>query len=62
MYSSSKASFHTLFLKEKANTLVATDWKDAPTVTIVREEQRAAEDKSLEVSVPMTEEDSTDRT
>ena len=61
VYSSSKASFHTLFLKEKANTLVATDWKDAPTVTIVREEQRAAEDKSSEVSAPMTEEDSTDK-
>ena len=30
--SSSKASFHTLFSKEKAETLVATDWKDPPTV------------------------------
>lgn len=32
VYSSSKASFHTLFSKEKAETLVATDWKDPPTV------------------------------
>ena len=34
-YSSSKTYHHTYFSKEIANSLVATDWKDAPTVAVV---------------------------
>jgi DNA (cytosine-5)-methyltransferase 1 len=32
VYSTSKASYHTVAEKEKANTLVASDWKDPPLV------------------------------
>lgn len=39
IYSSSKASYHTIFQKDKAPTLIATDWKDAPTVVTVTEDK-----------------------
>ena len=56
VYSNSKASYHTIFQKDKAPTLVATDYKDAPTVVTV------TEGKSSEACAPTTEEDSTGRT
>lgn len=43
----------TNFTEDKAQTLVATDWKDAPVLV--------TENKQLEVSAPMTAEDSTDK-
>ena len=52
-WTTSKASFMTNFTEDKAQTLVATDWKDAPVLV--------TENKQLEVSAPMTAEDSTDK-
>ena len=33
-YSTSKNSYHTNAVREQANTLVASDWKDPPTVSV----------------------------
>lgn len=52
-WTTSKTSFMTNFTEDKAQTLVATDWKDAPVLV--------TENKQLEVCAPMTDEDSTDR-
>ena len=54
-WSSSKGSFHTNFQKDKAPTLMETDWKDPPTVVTV------TADKLLEACALMMDEDSTDR-
>ena len=54
-WSSSKGSFHTNFQKDKAPTLMETDWKDPPTVVTV------TADKLPEACAPMMDEDSTDR-
>lgn len=52
-WTTSKASFMTHFIEGKAQTLVATDWKDAPVLV--------TENKQLEVCAPMMDEDSTDK-
>ena len=52
-WTTSKASYMTNFVKDKAQTLVATDWKDPPVLV--------AGNKSSEACAPMTDEDSTDR-
>ncbi|SDC70040.1 hypothetical protein SAMN04487864_11547 [Succiniclasticum ruminis] len=52
-WTTSKASFMTNFTEEKAQTLVATDWKDAPVLV--------TENKQLEACAPMTDEDLTDK-
>lgn len=49
----SKASFMTRFTSDKAGSLTASDWKDAPVVV--------TESKQLEACAPMTDEDSTDK-
>ena len=54
-WSSSKGSFHTNFQKDKAPTLMETDWKNPPTVVTV------TADKLPEACAPMMDEDSTDR-
>ena len=52
-WTTSKASFMTNFTEDKAQTLVATDWKDAPVLV--------TENKQLEVCALTTDEDSMDR-